>query len=261
MSGAVIGVAKGCRYVIELAGQARKISADIMVNVAGPFTNTIAGMLGVALPVFNIFQQKIAFEDRLGAISRDMPFSIDLDEKELHWSDEDRRLLLEDESLAWLARTLPGGTHCRPEGGANSQWVKLGWAYNQAKSEPQEDLANEPTIDAQFPEIVIRGAAAFLPALQPYIESPPLRFSHYGGYYTMTKENWPIIGPLDKTGAFVVGALSGFGSMSACAAGKLCASIVCGDSLPDYAASLSLDRYANAKLMTELRATANKGLL
>jgi hypothetical protein len=40
-------------------------------------------MLGEDLPVDNVFQQKVAFEDRLGAIPRDMPFSIDLDRKKL----------------------------------------------------------------------------------------------------------------------------------------------------------------------------------
>ena len=152
-----------------------------------------------------------------------MPFSIDLDAKHLGWSNDEAALLAEDAEHAWLTGELPAGTHCRPDGGPNGRWVKLGWAYNKEISEPEEDLANEATFDNQFPEIVMRGAAAFIPALKPYIESPPARFSHYGGYYTMTEENWPIIGPLDNEGAFVIGALSGFGSMAACAAGKLCA--------------------------------------
>ena len=155
----------------------------------------------------------------------------------------------------------PPGSHCRPDGGAHGKWVKLGWAYNRQRSGPQEDMANEKAIDQSFPEIVIRGAAAFVPALQAYIAAPPPRFSHYGGYYTMTNENWPLIGPLDDRGAFVVGALSGFGSMASCAAGKLCAAHVCGRTLPDYAADLSLARLTNVRLMAELNATANKGLL
>ena len=36
--------------------------------------------------------------------------------------------------------------------------LKLGWAYNQKSSEPQDDLANETASDPQFPEIVMRGA-------------------------------------------------------------------------------------------------------
>jgi glycine/D-amino acid oxidase-like deaminating enzyme len=219
-------------------------------------------MLGFELPVKNIFQQKIAFEDHLAAIPRDMPFSIDLDAKQLNWSDEERQLLTDDPELAWLADKLPGGTHCRPDGGPNGKWVKLGWAYNeQSVKEPQDDLANEPAIDQSFPEIVIRGAAAFIPALQSYVSSPPIRFSHYGGYYTMTDENWPLIGPLDNQGAFVIGALSGFGSMAACAAGKLCADTICGGRLPSYANDLSLARLGNKDLMAELAASNSKGLL
>ena len=59
-------------------------------------------MLGETLPVTNLFQQKIAFEDRLGAIRRDMPFSIDLDAKKLNWTDEERALLADDADLTWL---------------------------------------------------------------------------------------------------------------------------------------------------------------
>jgi glycine/D-amino acid oxidase-like deaminating enzyme len=218
-------------------------------------------MLGRELPVNNIYQQKIAFEDLLGVIPRDMPFSIDLDAKTLDWSDEERDMLADDPELAWLAGELPPGSHCRPDGGLNGKWVKLGWAYNEQSSSPQEDLANEPAIDPSFPEIVIRGSAAFVPAMEPYVTSPPTRFSHYGGYYTMTDENWPLIGSLDGKGAFVIGALSGFGSMAACAAGKLCAAQVSGQALPDYADDLSLARLDNVHLMAELAALNNKGLL
>lgn len=236
------------------------VTADVVVNAAGPFVNRIAAMLGRTLPVTNIFQQKIAFEDNRGAIPRDMPFSIDLDAKTLGWSAEEAEMLREEADLAWLTEEIHGGTHCRPEGGANGKWVKLGWAYNHSASEPQEDMANEPRVDPQFPEIVIRGAAAFLPAMQQYVENPPTRFTHYGGYYTMTEENWPLIGPLDGNGAFVVGALSGFGSMSACAAGRLCAAYIAGADLPSYAPDLSLDRLNNETLLNELM-NADKGLL
>ena len=107
----------------------------------------------------------------------------------------------------------------------------------------------------------MRGAAAFIPALHAYVESPPTRYSHYGGYYTMTEENWPLVGPMQAGGAFMVAALSGFGSMSACAAGKLCAAWVCNGELPDYAVALSTHRYQDENLMAELRSATSKGLL
>jgi glycine/D-amino acid oxidase-like deaminating enzyme len=263
MRGHVTSINAEDNYQITASTNAgvQRVKANIVVNAAGPFVGRIARMLGVELPVKNIFQQKIAFEDHLGAIPRDMPFSIDLDAKRLNWSDDERRLLMDDPELAWLADTLPGGTHCRPDGGRNGKRVKLGWAYNDQVSEVQEDLANEPAIDAGFPEIVIRGVASFIPAMQAYVSEPPQRFAHYGGYYTMTNENWPLIGPLDGRGAFVIAALSGFGSMAACAAGKLCAAHICDAPLPAYAADLSLSRLEDTDLMASLLASESKGLL
>ena len=260
LRGAVSSIDVGRRFRLEI-DQETVIEAEQIVNAAGPFANRIAGMLGESLPVTNLFQQKVAFEDRLGAIPRDMPFSIDLDAKTLSWTDEERALLAADSDLAWLTETMPGGTHCRPDGGPRGKWVKLGWAYNNQISEPQEDLANEPASDPQFPEIVMRGAAAFIPALRPYIEEPPTRYSHYGGYYTMTDENWPLIGPMATNNAFMIAALSGFGSMSACAGGRLCAAWMTGGELPDYAAALSTSRYDNDALMQELRQATSKGIL
>ncbi len=262
LRGAVRDIERQDGLLLKISGSdVAELAANVIVNAGGPFVSHIAAMLGDELPVHNIFQQKVAFEDRLGAIARDMPFSIDLDEKSLDWTSDERELLEQDPELAWLTGTLPGGTHCRPEGGANGSWVKLGWAYNEQLSEPREDLANEPASDPQFPEIVMRGAAAFLPALAPYVDQPPTRYSHYGGYYTMTDENWPLIGPMAAPGAFMVAALSGFGSMSACAAGKLCAAWVSGSTLPDYAGALSMDRYDDAALMDVLRNASSRGLL
>jgi len=118
-------------------------------------------LLDISLPVKNILQQKIAFEDREKAIPRDMPFSVDLDARTLDWTDE----------------------------------------------------------------------------------------------------NWPLIGPMGVDGAFMVGALSGFGTMAACAAGSLCASWVSGSPLPDYAFDLSLARYRDKVLMTALQNSSNRGVL
>ncbi|MBT8087848.1 MAG: FAD-dependent oxidoreductase, partial [Gammaproteobacteria bacterium] len=177
------------------------VVADVVVNAAGPFAGHVGAMLGASLPVQNVYQQKMAFEDSLGAVPRDMPFTIDPDSKMLTWLPDELEWLQSEPNLAWLTREVPGGTHCRPEGGLRGSWVKLGWAYNEQKSEPQADLANEPLSDPHFPEIVIRAAAALLPSLQPYVASPPRRFTHYGGYYTMTEENWPLIGPCGPDGS------------------------------------------------------------
>jgi glycine/D-amino acid oxidase-like deaminating enzyme len=209
----------------------------------------------VPLPLANVLQQKIAFEDRAGAVPRTAPFSVDLDPQKLDWTDEERALLAEGDDGDWLTGPFPGGVHCRPEGGGS--WVKLGWAYNRQDGVPEW----VPPLDPRFPEVVLRGASALVPALKAYEGRPPRRLTHYGGYYTMTRENWPLIGPMGPPGAFMVSALSGFGTMAACAAGELCADWIAGRALPAYAAGLGLARYDDETLMTELDALQGQGIL
>ena len=152
---------------------------------------------------------------------------------------------------------MPGAVHCRPDGGDDGSWVKLGWAYNKMPSQ----ATLEPCLDDNFPEIVLRGAARLNPSLKKYFGRFPRNWSHYGGYYTMTHENWPLIGPMGVDGAFVIGAMSGFGTMAACASGELCADWVLEGNLPAYANQLSLQRYTNANLMAALNAQQDRGVL
>jgi glycine/D-amino acid oxidase-like deaminating enzyme len=107
---------------------------------------------------------------------------------------------------------------------------------------------------------VLRGASRLQAKLAAYIGRLPRGARHYGGYYTMTDENWPLIGPMETPGAFVAGALSGYGSMAACATGAVCAAWVAGKPVPEYARALTLDRRSDAALMAEL-AELGKGTL
>ncbi len=258
LRGHVNSIVKDARYTLEISTQNGNASlqADIVINAAGPYVGEIANMLGTQLPVQNIFHQKIAFEDNLNAVPRNQPFSIDIDDVNLAWSSEEREALSEDPNLSWLTNTISGGVHCRPEGAG--RWIKLGWAYNRTPSQPntQQELIDDPAYDSSFPEVVIRGAARLNPSLSPYISELPKSHVHYGGYYTMTKENWPLVGPLSQNGAFIVGALSGFGSMSSCAAGELCADWACGGALPEYANALTLNRYKDPTLVAQMSATS-----
>ena len=242
---------------VTTAGGTCRLAADLVFNAAGPFVAATGRMLGYELPVRNVRQQKIAFEDRQRAIPRDIPFSIDLDGQEIDWDDDDRGLLLEDGAVAWLAGPMPGGIHCKAEGAERGSWIKLGWAYT---TEPTEPL-REPELDDRFPEVVLRGAARLNPGLKGYYERLPRSMSHYGGYYTMTKENWPLIGPAGPDGSFVVGALSGFGTMAACAAGHLAAATATGAGVPDYAGLLGLDRYDDPGFVTRLENIAHRSIL
>ena len=252
----------GFSVSLRSGDETEEVRADRIVNAAGPFAGEIAAMLGTELPVTNIYQQKIAFEDHLGVVPRDLPFAIDLDDVHFDWSEEEREFLREDPATAWLTEPQRGGAHCRPEGGRDGKWIKLGWAFNREPSKPLTDLASEPTRHPQYPEIAMRAAARLQPALAAYLDDFPTRYSHYGGYYTMTKENWPLIGPLDNVpGAYIVGALSGYGSMASCAAGQLIANWIEDRDLPSFGPALSFARYSDSALMGELNAASSRGIL
>jgi glycine/D-amino acid oxidase-like deaminating enzyme len=148
---------------------------------------------------------------------------------------------------------MPGGIHCRPEG---SSWIKLGWAFNETPSAASWESALEDC----FPEVVLRGAARLHPALRAYYGRLPRNMIHYGGSYTMTEENWPLIGPLEVPGAYIAGAMSGFGTMAACAAGEICARWVLGAVPTADEIALSPRRYDDATVMAGLR-SGNKGVL
>ena len=251
LKGEVRSLATHGRFVAEVETQEGvvEIKADTVVNAAGPFARHIAQMAGIDLPIRAVLQQKIAFEDTAGAVPRGLPFAIDLDGQEIDWPEEAKSALLDDTGLAWLAGPMPGSIHCRPDGGGN--WIKLGWAYNDTGATP----AWTPDLDGAFPEIVLRGAARLQPSLRTYYDRLPRARRHYGGWYAMTEENWPLVGPVGPEGFFVNAGHSGFGTMAACASGELVAAHVTGAALPDYASAMSPARYENEALMTEARAS------
>lgn len=263
LRGKVCNIVRNGQYQLEIETPSGTefLKADMVVNAAGPYVGEIANMLGVELPIKNIFHQKLAFEDILSAVPRNQPFSIDIDETVLDWNDDERQALADEAELSWLTKPIEGGIHCRPEG--SGKWIKLGWAYNREVSTPDysRELIEDPMYKPSFPEIVLRGASKLNPGLQPYVETLPTNRVHYGGYYTMTDENWPLIGPLDHSGAFVVGALSGYGCMSACAAGSIAADWVCNKKRPEFADSFGLDRYSDPELIQQMALSRDIGLL
>ena len=94
-----------------------------------------------------------------------------------------------------------------------------------------------PSFDPDYPEIIIRGLARMIPALSVYCGQGGDVYVD-GGYYCKARDNRPLIGPLPIDGAYVVGALSGYGVMGSQAAGELLAAHVTEISLPDYAPAL-----------------------
>lgn len=243
--------------VIRTSDGLSTVGAERIVNAAGPSLRQVAKSLGEDLPVTCVYQQKISFEDNAAAVPRDMPFTIDMDGQTLNWTDEERELLEADPSTARLSKFMTGGIHCRPDGAENGKWIKLGWAFNDVATDPQEA---EP-VDDYFPDIVLRAASRLQPSLATYVGRLPRGAHHYGGYYTMTAENWPLIGPTRTDGAFVAGALSGFGTMAACSAGALCAAWIADGPKPAYADALSPSRYQDVSMMAELAALSSRGML
>jgi glycine/D-amino acid oxidase-like deaminating enzyme len=216
----------------------QRISTPRFVNAAGPFLKEVASKVGVDLPVFCELHAKVVFNDYQGVVPRDAPLLIWTDPQVIPWSEEERAVLAESQDTEPLLKQLPSGAHLRPEGGPSSHVVLMLWAYRSPPVEP----TYPPAFDRLYHEVVLRGLCCMIPDLRVYLERTP-RPTVDGGYYTKTGENRPLIGPLPVEGAYVLGALSGFGVMAACAAGELLAAHLTGDVLPSYAPWFALKRY------------------
>jgi glycine/D-amino acid oxidase-like deaminating enzyme len=112
----------------------------------------------------------------------------------------------------------------------------------------------------RYPEIILRGLVAMIPGLKEYLDRIP-KATVDGGYYTKTRENRPLIGKLPVEGAYVMGALSGFGVMAACGAGELLAALLTGSRLPRYAPSFALERYEDPVYQGLLESWGESGQL
>ena len=225
---------------VQAAASQTSFSTNHFVIAAGPLLQEVAGLLNVKLPIYNEPHGKIAFEDSEGIIDRDAPLMIWNDPIQLPWSDADRAELALDEETSWLLDAFSPGLHFRPEGGAESKTILALWPYHISKIENAHwPLSFEP----DFVEIVMRGLTRMIPDLCIYLDrmSPPVID---GGYYTKTRENRPLISPLPVSGAYVIGALSGFGIMAAPAAAELLSAYIAGSSLPTYAGAFDLARYS-----------------
>jgi len=226
------------------------------VNAAGPFLKDVGRLLDLDLPVYNELHLKVAFKDVLKVVPRQAPLLIWTDPQRLPWSPDEADLLQEDESSHFLLDEMPSGVHTRPEGGADSDILLMLWEYRLHETEP----TLPPPLDEQYPEIALRGLAAMLPGLRAYLNKAP-RPVLDGGYYTKTRENRPLIGPLPINGAYVIGALSGYGLMSSCAAGELLAAHLTGAALPDYASAFRLERYQDSAYQKMLLDWGDSGQL
>lgn len=225
-----------------------------LLLAAGPFSPNLAAMLGIKLSLENFLQRKFVIPDPAKVIPEQMPFTIFADPIELDWSEEERELIGNQPEFAHLLAEYPEGLHIKPVG---SDQIKMGWAYNREASTPEW----EPAPNEEFVEIVMRGAARFIPGLAQYIDNIPTPIVHYSGYYTRTPENLPLIGESECENLYLLTGFAGYGTMSACAAGELIADIIGQNSLPNYAQYFAPQRYQDAELMAQLAAINGDGQL
>lgn len=240
---------------VELDGDDR-VDCDTFVNAGGPFFRHVGALCGLDLPVEAEVHLKVAFEDSLRLIRRDAPLLIWNDPQYLPWNQEERRMFEAESEYTWLTHEFPAGVHTRPEGNQDSASLLMLWDYRTRVSEPVFPVP----LDDQYPEIALRGLSTMLPSLESYL-GHAARPRLDGGYYLRTRENRPLIGATPVPGAFLIGALSGYGIMSACAAGELLAGTVVGAALPSYAHAFSLARYADSEYVRGLETWAAGGEL
>jgi glycine/D-amino acid oxidase-like deaminating enzyme len=250
-----VEVTNGSVKRIQLSSGER-IESPLFINAAGPRLKEVGNMVGIALPVYTELHLKAAIRDSLGVVARDAPLLIWTDPQFLPWEEEERQALAEEDETRGLTEAFPAGVHTRPEGGEESQTLLMLWEYQTKVMEP----AWPPDMDEHYPEIALRGLAVMLPRMKEYFDRMP-RPQLDGGYYTKTRENRPLVGPTDVEGAYVIGALSGYGIMSACGAGELLAAHITGTELPSYAPAFQLSRYTDSEYTKGLVSWSESGQL
>ena len=234
----------------------QRIPTQNFVNAAGPFLKPVSAAFGVDLPVFCELHLKASMQDPSGIIPRNAPLLIWQDPQKLPWNQEELDFLESDQSNQWLLGQFPPGVHSRPEGLADSPIILLLWEYQTREVEP----VWPPALDRDYPQITLRGLSRMIPGMAQYFEKPPRPYLD-GGYYTKTRENRPLIGPLPVAGAWVIGALSGFGLMASMAAGELLALHMLDKKLPGYAPAFNLNRYQDPDYVDQLSNWEDSGQL
>jgi glycine/D-amino acid oxidase-like deaminating enzyme len=237
-------------------GGTKTIGTGRAVLAAGPYLKEAGRLVGVDLPLFCELHAKVAFNDTLRAMPRGAPMTLWADPMTIAWSPQEYQELAASDSHRHLVEELPPGAHGRPEGAGESMSVLGVWTYD---AEPQEPVFPLP-FDSAHQEVVLRGMARMIPAMAPYLERMPRCFVD-GGYYTKTRENRFLAGPLPVEGAYVIGALSGYGMMASNGAADLLADYLAERPLPRYAPAFRLDRYDDPEYKRLLETWGDSGQL
>jgi glycine/D-amino acid oxidase-like deaminating enzyme len=222
-----------------------RLSTDVFVLAAGPYLKSVAQLLGIDIPVVNELHAKVTLRDVHGVVPRHVPLMLWNDPVTLAWSESERRQWAASPATQWLLQALPAGIHFRPRG---EQDLLLIWTF---EAHTMETPVYPPPFHPHCGEVLIRGLADMIPGLRVYFGQGHAAQVD-GGYYCKTPENRPLIGPLPVTGAYVIGALTGYGLMVSQAAGDLLAAHVVGETLPDDAGQFLLSRYEDPAYRAEL---------
>lgn len=222
---------------VSLASGSR-IETGRFVLAAGPLAREAGRMLDLDVPVFMELHGKIIVEDTASVLPPDAPMMIWTDPVDLVWDEAEKRRLSAGADTRYLTQPFPAGLHIRPRFRDGKQTFLGIWTYDVAPREAVFPL----TFDPAYPVIVLRGLARMIPGMRAYFGSADA-LPVDGGYYCKTPDNRPLIGPLPVEGAYIAGALSGYGVMGSQAAGELVAAHVTGGDLPEYALAFSFDRF------------------
>jgi glycine/D-amino acid oxidase-like deaminating enzyme len=223
------------------------IATGRVALAAGPGLPELARLLGVDLPLFHELHAKVTLRDTRGVLARNLPFLIWNDPVVVPWNDAERVDMMHNESARRLLSPFPGGVHVRPIDGPHGDELYLIWTYD---IEPRS-YAWPPRFDPSYGEVAIRGSARMLPGMSAYFGMAS-RALVDGGYYCKTRENRPLVGPLGVDGAYVLGALSGFGIMASHAGADLLATHLTGGTLPEYAKWFLPSRYEDPSYCAEV---------
>lgn len=232
----VVGVGTKAGRVGEVSlDNGQTVAVEAFVNAAGPMLAQVGLLAGIDVPVDSEVHHKIAFRDTLGTVPRDAPLTIWADPLAIPWSDDELTALY-DMGREDLTGPLPPACHGRPEGAGD--WVLALWEYQKHLANPSDPIDPDPV----YAEMVMRGMAMMIPAMTAYLDRMP-QPTIDGGLYTKTADNLPLAGRLGPEGAFVCGALSGYGIMAAAAVSEIVAASVTGGPLPGYARAFAPDRF------------------
>ncbi len=232
---------------IGTGGEVISVATPRLVVAAGPMLQKVGSLLGLELPVFSERHFKVSIEDHLGVVPRDAPLLIWEDPQHIDWDEEEREILEESEEMRSLLEEMPAGVHTRVEGGGGSRHLLILWPYHV---EPVAEVFPPPVPD-HYAEICLRGISTMIPGLGSYIERLPRPYID-GGYYTKTDDNRPLAGPLAIEGAFVHGALSGYGLMASAATSELVALHISGGELPTYAGAFHPARFDDPDYLAKI---------